>query len=72
VRTKHDFAQAHLEAGCDAAEYEMHGAVAAALTDPTAFERWRAGAVSFPTVRDRTPVVSDNVSRFFLPGHRRS
>lgn len=69
VRTKHDFALAHLTAGCEAAEYEMHGAVAAALADPAAFARWHAGTVSFPTVRDRTPVMSDNVSRMFSLGH---
>ncbi|CAJ0784670.1 YkgJ family cysteine cluster protein [Ralstonia chuxiongensis] len=36
----------------DSQLYEMHGAVAEALNDPAAAKRWRAGEISFPTVRD--------------------
>ncbi|NTZ86224.1 YkgJ family cysteine cluster protein [Burkholderia metallica] len=53
---KRDWGIAQLRAGCEAAEYEMHGAVLSALTDPSAFNRWKQGAVTFPTVHDRTPL----------------
>lgn len=52
-----DFFKANDQAGCEVAAYEMHGAVASALADPEAFARWRRGAVTFPSVRDRTPIV---------------
>lgn len=40
--------------GCEAASYEMHGAVASALADSQAVARWRGDQVTFPGVRDRT------------------
>ncbi|MGS1000151.1 YkgJ family cysteine cluster protein [Burkholderia glumae] len=41
--------------GCEAATYEMHGAVASALHDSQAIARWRTDQVTFPEVRDRMP-----------------
>ena len=41
-------------AGCDATTYEMHTAVAEALTNSSAMKRWKKGKVAFTTVADRT------------------
>ncbi|WP_421032907.1 YkgJ family cysteine cluster protein [Paraburkholderia kururiensis] len=57
VRHTGAFFKANSHAGCEVAAYEMHGAVASALVDPEAFSRWRRGATTFPSVRDRTPIV---------------
>lgn len=40
----------------DATSYEMHGAVNEALNNRAVAKRWRAGKLSFPTVKDRTSV----------------
>ena len=51
--------------GCDATSYEMHGAVAEALTNPAAFKRWKSAKVAFPSVRDRLSIeqMSDGAIR---------
>lgn len=43
-------------AGRDATTYEMHGAVAEALTNPTATKRWKVGKAAFPSVQDQISI----------------
>lgn len=44
------------KAGCDATSYEMHTALAEALTNRSSFKRWKAGKIAFPTVNDRVSI----------------
>ncbi|WP_081336099.1 YkgJ family cysteine cluster protein [Burkholderia vietnamiensis] len=47
---------AQYNSGCDATTYELHAALAEALTNKSSFKRWKAGKVAFPSVKDRTSV----------------
>lgn len=43
-------------AGRDATTYEMHGAVAEALINPTSIKRWKVGKVAFPDINDQISI----------------
>jgi hypothetical protein len=48
---------ANHHAGVDTSKYELHAALAAALSNPTSFKRWKAGKSAFPDVVDKVTLA---------------
>ncbi|MFC5511146.1 YkgJ family cysteine cluster protein [Massilia jejuensis] len=48
---------ANYQAGVDATKYELHAALATAMSNPTAFKRWKAGKSAFPDVADKVTLA---------------
>jgi Fe-S-cluster containining protein len=48
---------ANSHAGVDATKYELHAALSTALSNPTAFKRWKSGKSAFPAVTDKVTLA---------------